>query len=273
MTPDEPPSLADLPPEEKARRASSFGEVAGDYKRYRPGPPSGAVSWLLPEGAKRVVDLGAGTGALTRLLVGTVDEVVAVEPDDRMRAVLATEVPGATALAGRAEAMPVADAWADAVVASSSWHWVDPLPALQEMGRVIRPGGVLGAVWSGPDPEGAFLAEAKRLLAGQRARGGGEGMADLILDADRPLPTLEIHAGTSFDQPDHEVFTWSQALTADELIGLLRTLSWIITLDADRRERVLDEGRRLLRDLLGVEGDVTVDLEFRADAWRAHRHG
>jgi len=73
--------LSDLPPEEKARRAASFGEVASHYDRYRPGPPPAAIDWILPTRVARVVDLGAGTGALTRLLVDRAEEVVAVSTD------------------------------------------------------------------------------------------------------------------------------------------------------------------------------------------------
>ena len=83
--------------------------------------------------------------------------------------------------------------------------------------------------------------------------------------------TFELPPGVPFDQPEHEVFTWGVALNADELIGLLGTLSTIITLPDQRRERVTAEARRLLRELLGVEGEVTVDVAFRADAWRS-RH-
>ena len=90
-------------------------------------------------------------------------------------------------------------------------------------------------------------------------------------DADRPQPTLDIPTGVPFEPPDHEVFTWDVALTADELIGLLGTFSWIITMSEDTRPRFVDEARRLLRELLGVEGEVTVDVAFRADAWRSRR--
>src|SRR5438876_5171002 len=82
-------------------------------------------------------------------------------------------------------------------------------------------------------------------------------------EADRPLPSLEIPAGVPFAQPEHEVFTWDVALNADELIGLLGTLSWIITMADETRTQVLAEARRLLGELLGVEGDVTVDVAFR----------
>jgi SAM-dependent methyltransferase len=277
--PDVP--LSTLPPEEKVKRSGSFGEVASQYERYRPGPPMAAVDWFLPTRVGRVVDLGAGTGALTRLLVDRSDEVVAVEPDDRMRSVLAEQVPGARAVMGRGESIPVPDGSADAVLASSSWHWMDPVPTLLEVARVLGPGGIVGAVWSGPDPDGAFMVQARDLLAVQSAgsadaasvgeTGGGD-IGSLILgESLRPIIGLEIPDGVPFDPPDHEVFTWDVALNADELIGLLGTLSWIITMPDDRRERVVAEARRLLRELLGVEGDVTVDVAFRADAWRSLR--
>jgi len=214
-------------------------------------------------------------------LIDRADEVVAIEPDDRMRAVLETQVAGVRALAGRGESIPLPDGCADAVLASSSWHWMDPIPTLHEVGRVLVPNGIIGAVWSGPDPEGPFMVQARAVLAEQsRARtepaaaGGNEPgeLSRLIMDdALRPTFGFEVPAGVPFNQPDHHVFAWDVPLNADELIGLLGTLSWIITMPDDRRERVLGEARRLLRDVLGVASDVTVDVAFRADAWRSRR--
>src|ERR1700733_7612673 len=155
------PEPTPLSAETKAARASSFGGAATLYERYRPGPPVEAVEWVLPERVGRVVDLGAGTGALTRLLIGRADEVVAVEPDDRMRAVLTASVPGVRAVAGRGESIPLPDASADAVLASSSWHWMDPVPTLLEVSRVLVPGGTLAAIWSGPDPETGLINQAR----------------------------------------------------------------------------------------------------------------
>ncbi len=268
MTEERVESQSPTPPNEE--RARSFGTVASHYERFRPGPPLESVDWLLPTHVGKVVDLGAGTGALTRLLVEKASEVVAVEPDERMRAVLVERVPEAVALSGKAEAIPLPDASADAVLASSSWHWVDPVPALTEVARVLVPGGVLGVIWSGPDPEGAFMVQARAMLARETA--GASDLGNLILgDSLRPEFVLTIPAGMPFDEPGQRVFNWTVPLNADDLIGLLGTLSWIITMPDVQREQVVGQARRLLRDLLGVEGEVTVDVDFRADAWRSRR--
>jgi ubiquinone/menaquinone biosynthesis C-methylase UbiE len=119
--------LSGLPPDEKAERASSFGEVAETYEAFRPGPADSAIDWIL-EGrhVDVALDLGAGTGACSRLLLAHADHVNAVEPDERMREILKAEVPTATVLAGQGESIPLPDSSADAIFASSSWHWMEP---------------------------------------------------------------------------------------------------------------------------------------------------
>jgi hypothetical protein len=79
---------------------------------------------------------------------------------------------------------------------------------------------------------------------------------------------LYIPDGSPFAQPEHQILTWDVALTADELIGLLGTFSWIITMADERRTHVVSEVRRLLHDALGISGDVTVDVQYRSEAWR-----
>lgn len=265
-----------LTPEEKAVRSSSFGTAASLYERYRPGPPVEAVEWLLADGPATVVDLGAGTGALSRLLVDRVASVVAVEPDDRMRGVLEQNLVGVTAVAGRGESMPLADGTAGAVLASSSWHWMDPVPTLREVARVLMPGGTLGAVWSGPDPEGPFLTQARALLASGNSRDAVDGsttdevseMGRMVLDAERFETVLTIPAGEPFAEPVQHIHRWDVALNADELIGLLSTFSWIILMADEQRTAVLTEARRLLREGLGIEGATTVDVAYKSEAWR-----
>jgi SAM-dependent methyltransferase len=218
----------------------------------------------------RVVDLGAGTGALSRLLIGSADEVVAVEPDDRMRAVLTANVPGAMALSGTGESIPLADASADGVIASTSWHWMDPAPTLAEVARILVPGGFLGALWTAPDPDGAFLTEARNHVA-RSGQDGEPHVSSLTGLEERGIPaqdqTLVIPEDAPFDQPDRAIFSWDVALDADELIGLLGTFSWVITMPDDSRRSLLDQARRLL-STFGIEGSATVDITWRTEAWR-----
>jgi SAM-dependent methyltransferase len=281
------PEIMPLTLEQRAERAASFGDAASHYERYRPGPPVEAVEWILPARApgslpvRRVVDLGAGTGALSRLLVGRADEVVAVEPDDRMRAVLAEAVPGARAVAGRGEAIPLPDGSAHAVLASSSWHWMETVPTLQEIARVLVPGGVVSAMWSGPDPDSGLVAQAQALLAGNGGDSATEmgidekSQADLsaaMSDQNNLVQALVIPPGLPFDPPEQKIITWNVALNADELIGLLGTFSWVILMEDGARERLFETARRVLHDALGVSGEVTVDVGYRAEVFKARRH-
>jgi SAM-dependent methyltransferase len=212
--------------------------------------------------------------------------VVAVEPDDRMRAVLTESVPGVRAVAGRGESIPLPDASADAVIASSSWHWMDPVPTLVEVGRVLVPGGTLATVWSGPDPDSGLVAQARALLGGDGLGGGDDDQGAAAIDDESKaelsaalndrsalVQALEIPPGVPFDEPEQTVITWDVALDADELIGLLGTFSWVILMEDQARARLFETARRVLRDELGVSGDVTVDMPYRAEVWKARRHG
>jgi SAM-dependent methyltransferase len=263
----DPVALQHLAAEDKAKRSGSFGAVAPTYRRYRPGPPQASVDWYLPERVEHVVDLGAGTGALTRLLVDRADLVSAIEPDDRMRAVLTEGLPSVEALKGRGEHLPLSDHCADAVLASSSWHWMAVEPTLREVRRVLKPSGFLGALWSGPDPEGTFVTQSRELISQNVS--SGDGLSTLMSDSIRPTSALEIPPGLGFAQPECQTFTWLMALNADEIVGLLATFSWVINLADDDRQTLFSQARRLLKELLGVEGEVTIDVDFRCDAWRA----
>src|SRR5690349_310742 len=105
--------------------ALSFGAAADAYDRARPSYPAEVVDWLLEGVDGPVVDVGAGTGKLTASLAARRDAVVAVEPDDGMRAVLAAQLAGVDARAGTAEAMPLESACAGLVTSAQAWHWVD----------------------------------------------------------------------------------------------------------------------------------------------------
>ena len=175
----------------------SFGSIAEDYNELRPQPPRNAVDWLVPPGCEVAVDVGAGTGLFTRTLLGRVREVIAVEPDSRMREVLTARSPGVRVVEGQGESIPLPDAAADAMFVSSAWHWMDPERAIPEIGRVLRDGGRLGLVWTSRDREVDWVRELDVL----RGRDTSEpGQADEGGQGDRfrrrPAPGL-CAAGTS----------------------------------------------------------------------------
>jgi SAM-dependent methyltransferase len=135
--------------------ALSFGIAAEAYERGRPAWPSELLDGLPVAAEATVVDLGAGTGKLTRLLVKRFARVIAVKPDAAMRCLIDT----GEAIAGSAESLPLPDASVDAIFAAEAFHWFDWERALPEIARVLRPGGVLALLWNRYDPRDFVLSE------------------------------------------------------------------------------------------------------------------
>jgi SAM-dependent methyltransferase len=146
-------------------RRMSFGAVADSYDRVRPSYPEAAVRWILGDDPVRVLDLGAGTGLLTRVLVGLGHEVVAVEPDPQMRMHCAAQTPAAQVLEGSGEAIPLPAGYVDGVIAGQSYHWFAGAAAHAEIARVLRPGGVFGPLWNLRDETVDWVARLSALVS------------------------------------------------------------------------------------------------------------
>ena len=211
--------------------ASSFGQAADVYERGRPSYPVDAVDWLLPQGARHVVDLGAGTGKLTRVLVPRAEQVTAVEPSEGMRSVLEQAVPEARSLAGSAESMPLDDSSVDAVFVAQAWHWVDPRAAVPEVARVLRPGGTLALLWNIRDETVPWLTELSQVMHSPAER-------DMSSDA----PPV----GEPFAPIERRDFPWVHELGRDELLAMIASRSYVITLSEDDRAQVLRDVGQLL---------------------------
>src|SRR5438094_175858 len=168
--------------------AGGFTRGAADYEKARPDYPSAALELLGLAPGRTVVDVGAGTGKLTRQLVETGARVVAVEPLDAMRRLIPTD--GVEILAGTAEALPLPTASADVATAAQAFHWFHAAEALGEMHRVLRPGGLVALLWNRRDPDDPIQGEFRRILARHRAHPsleGGPRVEDAL--ADNPLFT------------------------------------------------------------------------------------
>lgn len=244
---------------------NAFGEVAGEYDRLRPGPSAEALDWLLPPGATEVLEIGAGTGILTRLLAERVAHVTAVEPDERMRALLGT-TPGVEVLAGWAEVIPAADASVHAVVAASAWHWVDEERAVPEVARVLRSRGRLALVWSGPDRSVDWM---RSLWAGGLELSPDEKMAIDARRRERHLVNVDLGGHSPFEAPESSLFKWTQPMSREDLITLATTYSSVIRMDADARDAHLTAMTRYLDGLDQFSGQEVLGVPMRSYCWRA----
>jgi ubiquinone/menaquinone biosynthesis C-methylase UbiE len=241
----------------------AFGSQAEAYERGRPGWPAATVAALLEDwGAKEVVDLAAGTGKLTRVLVAHAD-VTAIEPVGGMRAVLARQVPQARAISGTAEAIPLPDASVDAVFVAEAFHWFDLERAPAEIARVLRPGGHLAVLFNRLDGDEA--------------------------DWMKELFEVVTRYGLPHDQMPSKV-PWREALEAqfgelaeaegrhehtadrEELIAQLASFSWIGGLPRDRLDAALEAAREVLerRDIeratVSLRAEITIAQKRSADS-------
>jgi SAM-dependent methyltransferase len=257
-----------LQDENTAVLRGAFGAVAGEYDRLRSGPPPEALDWMLPADATDAIEIGAGTGILTRLLVERIGHVTAVEPDDRMRAVLGATTPGADVRAGVAEELPAERSSCDVVIAASAWHWVDEARAVPEVARVLRAGGTLALVWSGPDRSVDWM---RSLWAGGIVFSPEEREAVDQQRGRRRVVDLEAAGPSPFHQPETSRFRWTKPMTREDLVALSTTYSVVITMDDADRERHLEAMRRFLEEQEFLAGRDLIDVPMRAYCWRARK--
>ncbi|MBX7446769.1 class I SAM-dependent methyltransferase [Mycolicibacterium sp. 3033] len=215
--------------ETSRQRSLSFGAEAAAYERGRPSYPPEAIDWLLPDGARRVLDLGAGTGKLTTRLAERGLDVVAVDPVPEMLELLTRSLPDTPALLGTAEEIPLPDDSVDAVLVAQAWHWFDPERAIQEVARVLRPGGRLGLVWNNRDERLGWVKELGRIIGHE---------------ADPFSQTVELP--TPFTDVARHQVEWTSYLTPQALIDLVASRSYCITSPENVRTRTLEQVRRLL---------------------------
>jgi len=212
----------------------AFGRTAREYELGRPGWPEELLDLVVgdlglgPDAA--VLDLGAGTGKLTRALVPRFTRVVAVEPDDAMRAVLEEVVPGAESLAGHGASIPLGDDEVDAVFSGEAFHWFAGKESVAEIERVLRQRGALVILWNIPVEYPNMGDEAEAAIEEAFARGGEPGLGK-VLSGDWRRPVEE---GPFEPLREAEVDRWLVSSREEWIANMLSVSSVAIQPEEDR---------------------------------------
>ena len=209
-----------------------------------------------------MLDLAAGTGKLTALLVGSGAAVVAVEPVAEMRAVLERALPGVPALPGTAEAIPLATGSVEAVTVGQAFHWFHVAEALAEIHRVLRPSGGLGLLWNVRDTSVSWVARLSEIM--EPHRGGA--------------PTHRSGAWReAFDQTPlfgrlrHAETRHVHRLSPEGVVARVASVSFVAALPEDERRRVLAEVREFVATDPQTRGREELELPYRTDVYWAKR--
>jgi SAM-dependent methyltransferase len=218
----------------------SFEDVAELYERARPGYPPEALAWIaavldLREG-RVVLDLGAGTGKLSRQLRETGATVIAVEPGDAMRAQLVRVAPEIDAMRGSAEEIPLGDDSIDAIAVGQAFHWFRHGEALPEMHRVLRRGGGLALIWNARDQDAPLQQEVNDVL-------------EQVLKDRPPSPdsSLALVESPLFGPVEERSFRFTQELDGNALAARVASISFVAASPPEIRRNVESRIRRVVQ--------------------------
>ncbi|PTT65515.1 class I SAM-dependent methyltransferase [Arthrobacter sp. HMWF013] len=233
----------------------SFQDGGEHYQRVRPGYPGESADWLIPAGARDAVDVGAGTGKFTALLLERGLTVSAVDPSGDMLEQLRAHHPEVSATRGTAEATGLPDSVFDVVSVAQAWHWCDPLPASTELARILRPGGTLGLIWNQLDTSIPWVHRLSRIMHA----------GDVYKPGFRPV------VGPGFGGLESHVTRWEDRLSTAEIMELTKSRSYYLRATEAIRGKVLANLDWYLHEHLGHDVDEEVSLPYLTLTWRAAR--
>jgi SAM-dependent methyltransferase len=243
--------------------AVGFQQGADAYERGRPGYAPEVVRWLTEElrlgPGRTVLDVAAGTGKLTRELLSSGADVIAVEPVSAMRAVLERVVPDARALDGTAEALPIGDGAVDAITAASAFHWFDGPAAAAEFHRVLGPGGRVALLWNRRRLDQPIHQSVDEIIGRYRRRTPSDHRGEWR----EPL-----ESGGLFTPAAERQVPFEQVLDADGFVDRFSSISYVAALPDDERARVV-EGLRAL----AAGAEQPIRLGYTAEVYVYSRVG
>lgn len=244
--------------------AKGFAAGADAYERGRPEYSGEAVARLIEElgigPGRRVLDLAAGTGKLTRQLAPTGAEIVAVEPIAEMRAKLAASLPGVEAIEGTAEQIPLPGQSVDAVVVGQAFHWFDSFRAVSEIHRVLRPNGAVGLIWQSRNPIRPWIERLDEII-------------DRADDGPPRFRTGEWRRGFDvtalFEPLQHATFDHVHRGSPETIVDRVASISYVAAKPPHECEVILDEVRHLLATDPDTAGLEVIELPYRAHVYWA----
>lgn len=224
--------------------AGGFQAGADAYERGRPSYGDDLVAWLVGHlgvgPGRKVLDLAAGTGKLTRLLAAAGGELIAVEPVEAMRRNLQATSPGIVVLDGTAESLPLPDASVDAVTVAQAFHWFEPAAALAEIARVLRPGGSLGLAFNERDVRVPWVAQLSRLIRWDERE---QWRVPYTVEVDWAAVLAE--HGPQFQPAERFDTTYLQPMDADLLVDRVLSTSYIARMPGDEQAALAEKVRAL----------------------------
>ena len=248
--------------------AASFGDVADAYERGRPRYEPHVIAAIgRAAGGPRVLDVGAGTGRLAAPLLDAGYDVVAVEPLDAMRAILAGHIGAERALAGRAEALPLDDASVDGAFCSDAWHWFDGPRAAGELARVVRPAGHVVICRSSPRWEDRSDAPEwwRDLVAVHHTLPKGD--HPVFSQPVRDWQPAGFAGRPAFGELERRAEPFVHHTDREGIVAHWASMSFVATLEPAQRDSVLSE----VRSVLTRHGIEAVDVPYRAELWIVRR--
>ncbi len=238
--------------------SAGFGAEASRYQNARPDYHPDLVARFVDRFASgRVIEIGAGTGKFTRQVVAAGIDVVAVEPVEAMRAVLAADLPRVDTRPGTAEAIPAEDQSFDTVVVAQAFHWFDHSAALDEIVRVVRPGGHLVTVWNVKAGDSEWYQRYMEIV--------DRHADDTPRHADMQWRRA-INEDPRFELVDDWHIDNSQAMDHESVVARALSTSFVAALPDDTKAAVADELRRALVD---VQTPLRFPYRGELQAWTA----